>query len=295
MVPCLHHGPTGYSTKSSVCHIATGFERGSSADMQLIQRLFCRSPDQQDTHEFLLWLINLYTSEAWLSRQFRKRALETFSNTLSITASCIHCQDGSITNTAASVFSVAPASLTMDRTSDPITSDHDCLHCKHTQRIALETYILESPIVCFHYTCFKRRGQTLYKDTANAEPPRTLSGTTTRSYVLRSFITHQGPCMHNTTSPTWILATAGTNATTTTSPSSTTYPTTTPTSRSTSPNDQKPSPLPGALLPLLLLSPPPPMVLTVPCRRRATSRPISPPLSFFHCCNAHILPSFLHE
>ena len=99
-----------------------------------------------------------------------------------------HCQDGSITNTAASVFSVAPAGLTMDRTSAPIPSDHDCLHCKHTQRIALETYILGSPIVCFHYTRFKRRGQTLYKDTAKAVPPRTLYGTTTRSYVLRSFI-----------------------------------------------------------------------------------------------------------
>ena len=178
-------------------HIAAGIERGHSADMQLIQRLFCSSPDQQDAHEFLLWLINLYTCEEWLSRQFRKRTLETFSNTLSITASCARCQDGSITNTVASVFSVAPAGLTMDRTSAPITSDHDCLHCKHTQRIALETHILESPIVCFHYTRFKRRGQTLYKDTAKAVPPRTLYGTTTRSYVLRSFITHQGPSMHN--------------------------------------------------------------------------------------------------
>ena len=47
----------------------------------------------------------------------------------------------------------------------------------------------------------------------------------------------------------------------------------------------------------LLLSPPPPTVLTVPCRRRATSRPISPPPLLFStvAMSTFSLPSYMNE
>eukprot|EP00754_Rhynchopus_humris_P029764 Rhum_TRINITY_DN15233_c5_g1::Rhum_TRINITY_DN15233_c5_g1_i6::g.145922::m.145922 len=184
-----------HRTNSSVRTIHEALNNRTVEDLKLIQRLFNLGSGQQDAHEFLLWLINLYTNEKWLAQTFRDRVEATFTNRISIAGSCTRCSDGTHESTSTPIFSIN-LERRQDHTSTSTISDHTCLNCGHNKRIEHETLILESQIACFHYRRFARKGNTLCKDSSAAHPPRTLD-VPGRHYELRSFITHQGPKLDN--------------------------------------------------------------------------------------------------